>query len=208
MLTLLTQIDKLFAWYIFSLIRRRTFYLEFIYPCFPSSPFKRPISLKAMQRKQSLFRLLRYAKQNRLFWTFFSHFIFLKCLEQINGNLVESYSIIERHDKVLCQTRERKKGKLDWGAVAKCTFQPFIFCCNGDAPSKATIHRRTHLFQPNAPHSMLREHFDGYRLWQGAFFTRCFIYLKWFNCFDLIQTQSTRPRSGVHRKGKENIRPF
>lgn len=102
----------------------------------------------------------------------------------------------------------RQKRQLRLRYSSHIYFWTIHFSCNGDAPSSAPIHGTAYLFQPSAPHPTLREHFDGNTVWQGAFFTRCFIYLKRFNCFDLIQTQPTRLKLGAYWKEKENIKIF
>lgn len=144
--------------------------------------------LKPCGEKQSLSRLLRYVKCS---CAFSSHFIFLKQQEEKNGNYnVKLFNKDRKDDDIKWFTKgqtENKKMQVGLSYSSQVYFS-FIFCCNGDAPSKTTSCRRAHLFQPNGQPSMLRKHFDGNRVWQGAFLTRCFIYLKWFNCFDLIQT--------------------
>lgn len=112
MLILLTQIDKLFAWYIFSLIRRRTFYLEFISIFLPFSPFKRPISLKGMRGEATSLQIAQVCEREYAFWPFSSHFIFLKQLEEKNGNLVYSYSIIRKRGMMKRSTLPRVRQEI------------------------------------------------------------------------------------------------
>lgn len=142
MLILLTQIDKLFAWYIFSSIRRRTFYLEFIRFFLPFSPFKRPISLKVMQEEAISLQIAQLCETEYAFWAFFTHLVFLKQLEEKNGNLAQSYSTIRKSGmmerSILLKVRqETKKGKLDWGTGAESASQPPIFLLRWWCPFKS-----------------------------------------------------------------------
>jgi len=79
---------------------------------------------------------------------------------------VELFNKQKRHDKkkyfAKGQTRDKKR-QVGLKYSSHIYF-PTIFCCDGDAPSKASSHRRAHLFQPNAPRSMLTEQFDGNRV--------------------------------------------
>lgn len=162
--------------------------MEFIDLFLPFTLLKRTISLKAMWGEAIS---LQTAQVCETFLSIFLPFYIFKTMGRNNGNhSIKPFNNKDRRHDMKWFTKgqtENKKWQVGLSYSSQVYFL-FIFCCNGDAPSKTTSHRRAHLFQPNAQPSMLREHFDGNRVWQGAFLTRCFIYLKWFNCFDLIQT--------------------